>query len=307
MRLIETWILICTLLSFPTLWAQKMKTFTFAEKEGQVLSLDFYFPEKNDEKTICIVYVFGGGFKEGGRNSTSVSDYCNLLCKNGFQVAAIDYRLGMKTAKSVGITNYSTLQNAIHMATEDCISALEFLLRNKEPLKINTDKIILVGSSAGAITALQTNYALCNGLLNTETLPADFRLAGVVSYAGAIFSTDGKVSYRNHPPAPTLFFHGTSDNLLVYNQIKLFKIGFFGANSLTKRFKKFGYPFAIRRYVDYGHSVAMLYSQTLSELKWFCEHFILKGEKLQIEEAYNNLDKSELPAFDKMDASDLYK
>ncbi len=288
-------------------FGQEMTTYQFAEKDGQKLYLDFYAPAHADTGTICVVYIFGGGFMSGERNDESGVSYCKHLAERGYQVAAIDYRLGMKGVKNVGITNYAPVDHAISIATEDAISALAYLSQNAKKLNVNTGRFVLVGSSAGAVTALETDYALCNGLLNASILSADFRLAGVVSYSGAIFSKDGKVKYRNHAPAPTLFFHGTADKIVTYNQLKLFKVGFFGANKLVKRFEKYDYPYYIRRYVDYGHSVACMFDNTIDELDWFCKTFIRNGGQMQIDEVYVNMNDAPKPSFDKMDVKDLYK
>lgn len=284
---------------------QTMTTFQYSEKDGQPLMLDYYEPANVTDSTICVVYVFGGGFMTGQRNGDFEKNYFAQLVDEGFMVVAIDYRLGLVGAKNLGITNYEPVQNAIYMAAEDAISALAFIIQNPE-MKVNRDLIVLMGSSAGAITALQTDYALCNGFLNSDILPDDFRLAGVVSYAGAIFSQEGKVQYRNHRPAPTMMFHGTADKLVNYNQLKLFCIGMFGTNKLVPRFEKFELPYFVRRYEDYGHSVAMLCPNTITEFKWFCEHYILNKEQLQIDEMYVNMNP-ERPAWDNSTPDDLYK
>ena len=165
----------------------------------------------------------------------------------------------------------------------------------------------MVGSSAGAITSLQVDYALCNGFLNSNILPEDFRLAGVVSYAGAIYSHEGKVKYRNHAPAPTMMFHGTADRLVPYKQIKFFKIGFFGTDALVKRFEKFGYPYFARRFEGYGHSIAAAGPFTVDDLVWFCRHYVYGKEQWQFDGLIRNLNPAALPAYDLFTPGDLYK
>ena len=286
-------------------FGQTMTTFQYAEKDGQQLYLDYYEPANITDSTICIFYVFGGGFMEGQRNGAFEKGYFLKLVDEGFMVVAIDYRLGLIGAKNLGVTNYKPVQNAIYMAAEDAISALKFIIEEPD-IKVNRDLIVMVGSSAGAITALQTDYTLCNGFLNANLLPDNFRLAGVVSYAGAIFSQEGKVQYRNHKPAPTMMLHGTADKLVNYNQIKFFCIGMFGTNKLVPRFEKYDLPYYVRRYKDYGHSVAALCPNTINELKWFCEHFVMKKEQLQIDEMYADY-SSERPSWDNSSPDDLYK
>lgn len=300
-------LLIALLLTGIAAFAQNMQTYQYVQRDTLELKLDFYTPEQVTDSTICVVYIFGGGFIMGNRDGEFEKAYFKQLVDEGFQVAAIDYRLGLKGVKNLSITNSQPLEDAIYMATEDAISAIAFLLEHSKELKVNKDYIVMVGSSAGAITSLQTDYTLCNGYLNSNILPADFRLAGVVSYAGAIYSHEGKVKYRNHEPAPTMFYHGTADKLVPYKQIKFFKIGFFGADALVKRFEEFGYPYYARRFEGYGHSVAAGGPVTVDDLVWFCHHYVLKKERLQVDGFYRNLDPRTMPAFDMYTPDDLYK
>lgn len=291
-------LLLALLLAGMTTFAQDMKTYQYAERDTLQLYLDFYTPAQVHDSTICVVYVFGGGFVGGHRDGKFEKAYFKHLVDEGFQVAAIDYRLGLKGVTNLGVTHYQPLEIAIDMATEDAISAIAYLLEHAQELKINKDWIMMVGSSAGAITSLHTDHAMCNGRLNSNILPEDFRLAGVVAYAGAIFSSKGKVQYNNRAPAPTMFFHGTADGLVPYNKIEFFNVGFYGTNSLVKRFEKFGYPYFARRYEDYGHLIAIAGPATIDELLWFCRHYVYGKEQLQLDGTYRQLDQSKMPQND---------
>ena len=288
-------------------FAQDMKTYQYAERDTLQLYLDFYTPAQVHDSTICVVYVFGGGFIGGHRDGNFEKAYFKQLVDAGFQVAAIDYRLGLKGVKNLSITHSKPLEDAVHWAAEDAISAIAFLLEHAEELKVNKDYIMMVGSSAGAITSLQVDYTLCNGFLNYDILPADFRLAGVVSYAGAIFSHEGKIKYRNHAPAPTMMFHGMDDRLVPYKKISFGKLGFYGTVALMDRFDKNGYPYFVRRFEGYGHSIAVAGPYSVDDLLWFCNHFVYNKEKLQVDGTYRNLDPATMPPYDLYKPSDLYK
>ena len=287
--------------------AQDMKTYQYTQHDTLQLYLDFYSPKQVTDSTICVVYIFGGGFIGGHRDGDFEKAYFGQLVGEGFQVAAIDYRLGLKGVKNLSITNSKPLEDAINMAAEDAIAAIAFLLDHSKELKVNKDYIVIAGSSAGAITSLQVDYALCNGFLNHDILPTDFRLAGVVSYAGAIFSKEGKVKYRNHAPAPTMMYHGTADKLVPYKKLSFFKTGFFGTDALVERFEKYGYPYYARRFEDYGHSVAAGGPFTVDDLVWFCHHYVYNKERLQVDGFYRNLDPKTMPAYDMFTPKDLYK
>ena len=300
-------ILLAILLAGMTAFAQNMKTSQYAERDTLQLYLDFYTPNHVHDSTICVVYVFGGGFIGGHRDGEFEKGYFKQLVDEGFMVAAIDYRLGLKGAKNLSITNSEPLENAINMAADDTILAIAYLLDHAAELKVNKDWIMMVGSSAGAITSLQVDYALCNNFLNASILPADFRLAGVVSYAGAIFSHEGKVKYRNHEPAPTMMYHGMADRLVPYKQISFFSIGFYGTDALVKQFEKYDYPYFARRFEGYGHSVAIGGPLTVDDLLWFCRHYVYGKERLQVDGTYTNLDPAAMPPFDIYTPGDLSK
>jgi len=300
-------LLLAIFLAGMTAFGQDMKTYQYAERDTLQLYLDFYTPEHVNDSTICLVYVFGGGFIGGHRDGKWEKAYFKQLVDKGFMVASIDYRLGLIGAKNIGVLNTDPVEKAVYMATEDAISALHYLLEHAKELKVNKDYIVMIGSSAGAITSLQVDYAMCNGFLNSDILPEDFRLAGVVSYAGAIFSHEGKVQYRNREPAPTMMFHGTMDNLVSYKGISFFNVGFFGTDALVKRFEKYDYPYFARRFEGYGHSVAAGGPLTVDDLVWFCRHYIYGKEKLQVDGTYTNLDPTTMPPYDFYSPKDLYK
>lgn len=274
------------------LFAQKKETYLYAEKDTSKLYLDVYVPEVQNEQQACLFFVFGGGFINGRRDDNQVQKVKKYYTEKGYVVIAIDYRLGMR-----GQSNYSALiavkkfEAAINMASEDLISALDYTLKNlldTKNYKINPKNILVMGSSAGAVTALQTDYAICNGYLNSNILPADFHLAGVISFSGAIFSSHGKPKYKNHEPAPTLLCHGTKDQLVNYKKTQLANLGFFGSDAIANLFKRKSYSYHIRRYSGLGHQVAALYPDEFALIDQFIAEQVFSGTLMQIDETYFN-------------------
>ncbi len=252
------------------------ETRIFAEIEGAALKLDIY---KTDSATIlpqpCLVFVFGGGFKEGHRDAELYLPYFHHFAQKGFTVVSIDYRLGMKGKEAPGMLNYKPLQQAIELAVSDLYSATNYLLENAGKLNIEPSRIILSGSSAGAITVLQADYMERDNHPAADVLPEDFRYAGVISFAGGIFSTEGLPSYTQQP-APTLFFHGSADKLVPYNSTRLFKVGMFGSKSLAKRFREQQYPYTFYTMEDIGHEVSEYpMKEFLPEIEQFITDFVL--------------------------------
>lgn len=232
------------------------KTFAFVERDS-TLYLDFYQVRGDSESRPLVVFVFGGGFVKGKRDSPLYNAYFNALVGQGFKVASIDYRLGLQGIyDQVGAFNTAPLQKAIDLAVEDLYQATSYLVSRADELGIDASRVIISGSSAGAITSLHADWYNRNGHELTRILPEGYQYSGVVAFAGAIFSNRGAPRYEI-PPAPTLFFHGSEDKTVPYNKKRLLSKGFFGSNYLIRHFEKQDYIFHYFRLMGAGHEVAL--------------------------------------------------
>ena len=271
------------------------QTFVFADTDAQQLKMDVY-SSSNDSTSLkqpCLVFVFGGGFKEGTRDAKLYTAYFHYFANKGFTVASIDYRLGMKGEKAPSMFNYKPVEHSIALAVEDLYSATAYLLKNAKELNIDTTQIIISGSSAGAITVLQADYEKRNNFKSTSSLSKPFQYAGVIAFAGSIFSHKGTPSY-NIAPAPTLLFHGSADKLVPYNNTRFFRIGMFGSNTLAKQFRKNGFPYQFYSMQGNGHEVSE-YPMTdfLPEIDQFITDYVIKHKQLLIDINYRN--KNRIP------------
>ena len=263
--------------------------YIFEKRDTCDLFLDIYNPAEGSQTSIdgnekpTILFMFGGGFIRGTRNDESYLPWFKAMTEDGYRIISIDYRLGLKGSDKVGVAQVGALDKAIHMGVEDLYSATNFLNENAAELGINPSNIVIAGSSAGAIIAMQAEYEICNGTSWTSVLPEGFRYAGVMSFSGAILSREGKVDYRLHSPAPTLMMHGTSDELVPYDQIAILHLGFFGGGKLVERFQKFGYNYNMYHFIDYGHEIAESMSTTMDLQKRFLETNVMKGKKRIVE------------------------
>ncbi len=282
-------------LSFTIFSAEIKKTAqVFAEKDGQSLKMDIYSLDSVfTSKQPALVFVFGGGFKEGTRDAERYSDYFHYFAGKGFKVVSIDYRLGMKGAKAPTVFNNKPLQNAIAIAVSDLYSATNYLLQNADELNIDPSQIIISGSSAGAMTVLQADYEKRDGKESAQALPESFQYAGVIAFAGAIFSKEGTPSY-DVKPAPTLFFHGNADKLVPYKQTRFFKLGIFGSKALAGKFRSERYPYTFYTIEDIGHDVAEFpMTEFLPEIEQFIQDFIFDRKQWMID--INFKDKLRVP------------
>ncbi len=113
------------------------KIYVYKTVENHEILLDVYSSDNNNSPVI--LYLHGGALIWGSRlnmNPKQIDFYHNL----GFTVISIDYRLAP----------YTKLLNII----DDVKDAYNFVCKNSEMLNINKNKIVMLGSSAGAYLAL---------------------------------------------------------------------------------------------------------------------------------------------------------
>ena len=271
--------------------AAQTSTVEFARYDtGPALNMDIYAAQSTSKNTHVgapspiVICIFGGGFLAGSRRDAVYQPYYKFLTEHGYTVAAIDYRLGLKGAKKPpSLFNRQPIINAIEIATQDVFAATSYLIKHSKDLQIDTAKIILSGSSAGAITALQADYEKRNYMKNARILSAGFLYAAVISFAGAVYSREGKPDY-GVPPAPTLFFHGSKDNWVPYNKVSFLGTGVYGSRSLAKRRKKKGYPYCFYTFENIRHDVAVFpMSEYQPQIEEFLQDYVLKKKPLYID------------------------
>lgn len=269
-----------------TLAAQELTrtTLHYATNDNTELYLDRYMlAEMPETPRPCMIFAFGGGFVGGKRDQDYYTTYFTRLAEAGYVVLSIDYRLGLKNLPSdiniVGMIE--AMVNAVTIAVEDIYSATNYAIANAEEWMIDTNKIMISGSSAGAITAVQAEWLRCNGAPEAEVLPEEFRYAAVVSCAGAIFSTNGKPKFEDKP-APMLLFHGTSDSNVPYNHASIFGIGYYGSEYIAKQLDKLDAPyyFYSAEYVDHSLAGTPLFEQCDLILQ-FINDYVIEGRTLR--------------------------
>ena len=268
--------------------APEKRTYLYAVKDADSLYLDHYVSPVAEGRRPCMIFVFGGGFVGGTRDNAEYLPYFDFLTRKGYDVVSIDYRLGLKplrgvdrkisTREMVGLFN-----NAVSIAVEDLFSATLFVLDNAEEWMSDTDMIVTCGSSAGAITVLQAENAVCNRTVASAVLPKGFNYAGVISFAGAIFSVDGAPKWEN-APAPVMFFHGNADNQVPFEKASLLGVGFYGSKFIFDQFEKRDWPcwFYTLDYQDHAMAVTPM-DANRNEIMTFLDDFVRDGRRMTIE------------------------
>jgi acetyl esterase/lipase len=258
-----------------------IETHTYATKDGQNLEMDIYLPQNDpDTDRPVIIYAHGGGFQGGTRNSEDIIQFCTNLAQYGYVVASVSYRLTRKDQPGGFGCDCPALEKlaTFDAAVADIQDATFYLIQNYEYLGIDPQNIILAGSSAGAEAVLITAYSppVCYDL---PSGPVAY--AGVIGMAGAI--PDTSIIY-NESAVPSLFFHGTNDNLVPYSTAphhycEKDKPGYIilhGSHTLANKLENLNVPYWLHTTCGGGHEMASKPMQNyFNEIVDFCYNFVL--------------------------------
>lgn len=256
----------------------RKETYIYSIKEGDTLRLDKYdLLQGGEELRPCIVFMFGGGFTHGARDEQSYLPFFEFLASEGYVVASIDYRLGFSGARlgqDAGPVQFMmAFMNTLEMAVEDLFDATSYIVGKAGAWGIDPDMIISCGSSAGAVSVLQGEYAVVVEAEQAKRLPEGFNYAGVISFAGAVFSVDGLKGEQ--APCPIMLFHGDADRNVPYDKIEEMGAGFYGSKYIAGELHKNGYPYWFYDVENAGHEWATVpMTSNREEILKFLDDFV---------------------------------
>ncbi len=216
------------------------------------------------KKRPLVIGVHSGGFVDFCPFEPCYVKYSeNILVPNftprGFLTAAIQYRLTPPLDFKPPKVNDETLRETQYKATQDARDAIKFIFENAEKLGVDTDNVFLMGTSAGAITALHAAY------LDDEEIPKDLfkkygglakreKIRGVISLSGALY----ELSYLDGADKVPLFVvHGSEDSIVPSE--KGFYLGMkhltpvYGGRAVFEAARKKGID-ASAYFDDFGHA-----------------------------------------------------
>jgi len=284
------------LLSVVGVSAQPVReTYQFAIKGSDTLFVDrHYDPSRMQEgKTPLMIYMYGGGWAFGSRGGRFT-----YLTDIGVQVVSIDYRKGL-TEYGYNPSPPEKMEEAIQMALDDLTDAMAFVLKNADEWKVDVDKIMLEGSSAGGITTLMAIYDICNDGPYSKKFPAGWMPAGYIGYAGGIINRQQDLTWAKKP-CPMMFFHGSADSTVTFNVSRSDALNVFGPTYILAQLHEMEVPNWLYCEIDGDHVLSYKpYSgYNTHEIQTFVEKFVVQGLQLEMKtEEYNMIESSHLPGF----------
>lgn len=174
----------------------------------KVLTLDLYEPAGDTvTRRPAIVWVHGGGFRTGSKTSGEIVEQARHFARLGYVNVSINYRLSSK-----GCLPYNAeCPAAITMAKNDAQAAVRFLRAKASTYDIDTSRIAIAGTSAGAITAYNVAYGSDSVGSSGNPGPSS-KVRAAVSLSGAAILTS-----PDPGEPPTLAFHTTGDAVVPYS------------------------------------------------------------------------------------------
>ena len=275
------------------------ETLLYSIKGNDSLYLDRYdIPRLRGEKP-CMIFMFGGGFVGGNRDEPRYIPYFQFMAEQGYTVISIDYRLGLKgmaRQKEIGpVALISAFSNAINMAVEDLFDATNYILENADWWNIDPAQIVTCGSSAGAISVLQAEYAVSNAQPLAGALPEGFNYAGVVSFAGAIFNMAETLHFQS-APCPVMMFHGNADSNVPYDKIEAMGGGFFGSAYIAGILQEMETPYYFYSVDGAAHEIATEpMDDNRPEIVSFLRNFVQQKERLIVNTQVQQIGKPTAP------------
>ncbi|MEV4883452.1 alpha/beta hydrolase fold domain-containing protein [Chitinophaga ginsengisegetis] len=250
----------------------------YAVKGADTLWFDHYRPQ-TAANGISVLFVHGGGFTGG--DPVNQAPFAEGLARMGYNVFVIKYRLYLK-GKSFGCeTVVPEKLKAIRLAVEDTRDATNYLRGHAAALNVDTLKLFLAGSSAGAEAVL--NLVFNPFVSRKDSSHKPFRYAGLMAFSGAVLDMNPVYVQR---PFPVLLMHGTNDQLVPYataahhfcNATDAGWIMMSGGYTLFTEMQKKRWPVTLYTYEGKGHEVASFMFRKFKEMDNFMQNAV-QGKK----------------------------
>jgi acetyl esterase/lipase len=203
----------------------------YTKVDGWDGRMDLYLPAKGATPSPIVINIHGGGWNKGRKEEQSG---WNTFFKKNYAVANIEYRL-VQTAPAPA-------------AVQDTRCALIYIIEHAKELNIDVNKIVIMGSSAGAHLALMGGLLANDHIYDTNCKTTKtVKVAAIIDQSGiadvwdwahgphrtsksatmwlasrandeAFAKTVSPLTYVTKNSPPTFVVHGDADPVVPYEQ-----------------------------------------------------------------------------------------
>jgi acetyl esterase/lipase len=191
--------------------------------------LDLYLPKKmSAEARPAVLIIHGGGWAIGDKADARERQFAELMMDEGYVAISINYTM---TAYEGAVWKSKRLKGAWPQNICDCKNALAWMVKNAGELSVDTNRLAVMGGSAGG------HLALLTGLSNGKTEFGDGCFGGgtvrcIIDFYGIpdvrrwggkafidepeaehpeIWALASPVEHLTEDSPPILIVHGTED------------------------------------------------------------------------------------------------
>ena len=148
---------------------QVLPNVTYLTASNRDNKVDLYLPRGTDSPAPVLVYIHGGGWV-GGSKESSVLRLIPWM-EMGWAVVNVQYRLGEVSLAPA--------------AVEDCLCALRWIIRNASNYNIDPERIVVTGNSAGGHLALTTGMVPASAGLDRQCPGSEtLSVAAIINWYG---------------------------------------------------------------------------------------------------------------------------
>ena len=148
---------------------QVLPNVTYLTASNRDNKVDLYLPRGTDSPAPVLVYIHGGGWV-GGSKESSVLRLIPWM-EMGWAVVNVQYRLGEVSLAPA--------------AVEDCLCALRWIIRNASNYNIDPEHIVVTGNSAGGHLALTTGMVPASAGLDRQCPGSEtLSVAAIINWYG---------------------------------------------------------------------------------------------------------------------------
>ncbi len=222
------------------------------------LHLDLYLPKDRKKATPAVIFIHGGAWKSGKRGDMKF--YCVKFAEKGYITATATYRL----------TDEAPFPAAVH----DVKCAVRWLRVNAVKYKVDPERIVVSGNSAGGHLSMMIGYSddpslegsggnnrvnsrvcavvnfygptdLTTDFAKKQGIVEDFMGGKTFDESPDVYKLASPLFHLTKDDPPTLILHGTIDSTVPIIQ----------ADKLAEKLKKLGIDYIYERYDGWPHAM----------------------------------------------------
>lgn len=209
----------------------------------QPLLMDIYEPvNDNAEKRAAVIVCHGGAFVASSKDDFDQKSvaYTDSLAARGYVTASLEYRQGVIMDEVIEERSSGDrydeyidsvdFARTVYRAIQDVHAAVRYVRKNAGSLRVDTNKIYIVGNSAGGMLALENVYARSKkdfpsyvNKKGAESLGEidEYGETGVGGHANGVVALWGAIHDANlvkNSKVPVFLAHGDSDYVMPFGK-----------------------------------------------------------------------------------------